>query len=213
MPRVPHDGEPTVPDDPAAVAVFDFDGTLTRRDTAVAWLTALAGRWQVLLALAAASLGTLAGWWRRRPAAERRTGFKQALYDRLVAGRTVAEAEAAADAIRPHLAWHEAMVERLASHRARGHRIVIASGSARLAVARLAAERCPPDVLIATELEVGPDGRLTGRLAGPNCVREAKARQVAAWLADAGPVRQTYGYGNRPHDLAMLALVDHPTVV
>ena len=105
------------------------------------------------------------------------------------------------------------MVAAFQGHRRAGDVLVIATGSPRLVVERLAAEHCPPDLVIGTELELAADGRLTGRLAGPNCVREDKARRVGDWLAAQGPVRASYGYGNHPHDLPMLALVDHPRLV
>jgi phosphoserine phosphatase len=68
------------------------------------------------------------------------------------------------------------------------------------------------DAVIGTDLEV-VDGKLTGRLASVNCVRDEKARRVAEWVGANGPFKESWGYGNRPHDLAMLALTDHPTVI
>lgn len=195
------------------VAFFDFDATLTRRDTLVAWLVALAGRRRVLQALMAASAGSIGGRRERGTLADQRTRFKETLFRRLLAGVPVAEAAAAADRMRPHLRWREEIVARFRRHRADGDVLVIATGSPRIAVERLAADRCPPDLVIGTELEQTADGRLTGRLAGANCVRTDKARRIADWLAANGPVGQSYGYGNRPHDLPMLALVDHPRVV
>ena len=44
-------------------------------------------------------------------------------------------------------------------------------------------------------------------------MRDEKARRVAEWLAQNGPFSEVWGYGNRPHDLAMLALTDHPNVI
>lgn len=198
---------------PAGVAFFDFDATLTRRDTLVAWLVALAGRRRVLQALMAASVGSIGGRRERGTLADQRTRFKETLFRRLLAGVTPAEAAAAADRVRPNLRWREEIVARFRQHRADGDVMVIATGSPRIVVERLAAERCSPDLVIGTELALADDGRLTGRLAGANCVRADKARRIAEWLAANGPVAHSFGYGNRPHDLPMLALVDHPRVV
>ncbi|MDP9195917.1 MAG: haloacid dehalogenase-like hydrolase, partial [Pseudomonadota bacterium] len=64
----------------------------------------------------------------------------------------------------------------------------------------------------ATDLEV-VDGILTGRMDGGNCVRQEKARRVRAFLEQHGPFDETWGYGNRPHDIPMLDLLDHRIIV
>jgi phosphoserine phosphatase len=46
-----------------------------------------------------------------------------------------------------------------------------------------------------------------------NCVRLRKAERVAEWLQDNGPFDDTYGYGNAPHDLPMLELLNHKIIV
>jgi HAD superfamily hydrolase (TIGR01490 family) len=195
------------------VAFFDFDATLTQRDTLIRWLVALRGRRRVLRALTLASMGSLRRYRVKGPLADQRTRFKESLFRRLLKDVPVEAAEAAADRMRPQLRWREDIVARFRQHRAEGDWLVIATGSPRLVVARLAAEVCPPDALIATELEETPDGRLTGRLVGANCVREDKARRVEGWLTAHAPVGRSYGYGNEPHDLPMLALVDQSRVV
>ena len=68
------------------------------------------------------------------------------------------------------------------------------------------------DAVIGTDLEI-VNGKLTGKLAGANCIRDEKARRVAEWVSQNGPFQESWGYGNRPHDLAMLALTDNPVVV
>ncbi len=199
--------------EPPGVAVFDFDATLTRRDTLMGWLVALAGRRRVAGALTAAVAGTIADLGRGRARADQRTRFKETLFCHLIAGTSEAEAAAAAERMRPGLRWRDDMLAAFQDHRRAGDVLVIATGSPRLVVERLAAERCAPDLVIGTELETDGHGRLTGRLAGPNCVREDKAQRVGDWLAAQGPIGRSYGYGNHPHDRPMLALVDHPRVV
>jgi len=70
------------------------------------------------------------------------------------------------------------------------------------------------DAVLCTELEVGADGRLTGRLAGRNCRGEEKARRVREWLAGArldDPV--LWAYGDSDADRPFLALAEHPVWV
>ena len=194
-----------------SIAVFDFDCTLTRHDTLVPWLVQLAGRRRV----AAALVRAMAGFWRARD--DRRTGFKGALLEVLVRGRTVEDGRAAAARLAQRLRWRPDLQHRFAEHRRRGDFLVIASGSPRLVLEVVTAGNCRPDALIATELDVvagsGDGGRMTGRMVGGNCVREEKARRVAAFLERHGPFASSYGYGNLPHDRAMLALLDNRVVV
>ena len=86
----------------------------------------------------------------------------------------------AADVIARHL--RAEAVERADWHRTQGHRLVIVSAS--LAVyLRPIAEHLRFDAVLATELEVGDDGRLTGAIDGANVRGAEKARRLDAWLA------------------------------
>ena len=70
-------------------------------------------------------------------------------------------------------------------HRQAGHRVVIVSASPTVYL-DAAGRRLGVDAVLATELEVGADGRLTGRLAGPNCRGEEKVKRLQAWLDGSG---------------------------
>ena len=68
---------------------------------------------------------------------------------------------------------------------------------------------------IGSSLEVR-DNRYTGRLVGPFCFGEHKARRVLAHVALQGRAvdwKASYAYGDRIYDLALLALVGHPVAV
>jgi HAD superfamily phosphoserine phosphatase-like hydrolase len=123
----------------------------------------------------------------------------------------VADAAAAARRLAPRLRWLRPQLEALRAHAAAGRRVVVVSGALDVYLGILL-EGLPVSDILATGVEV-KDGRLTGRLAGPNCVRIAKAECIRAFLAAQAPTGPTWGYGNRPHDLPMLALVDHPAVI
>ncbi|NTU76734.1 MAG: haloacid dehalogenase-like hydrolase, partial [Alphaproteobacteria bacterium] len=73
-------------------------------------------------------------------------------------------------------------------------------------------EKVPYDALICTRLQA-KDDVLTGLMESGNCVRQRKAELVAAYLAAHGPFAESWGYGNLPHDLPMLALVQHKIIV
>ena len=67
--------------------------------------------------------------------------------------------------------------------------------------------------LIAVQLERGPDGWITGEIAGVPSFREGKVERVAQWLAQRGlgwgDVETTF-YSDSINDLALLEKVDHP---
>ncbi len=64
------------------------------------------------------------------------------------------------------------------------------------------------DVVIATRLEVAPNGSLTGRYDGENCRGEEKLRRLQAWAGELGPTERLWAYGNSRGDLRMLAAAD-----
>ena len=191
------------------LAIFDLDDTLTHGDTLVPWLVAIAGRRRFLAAAARA------GWARFRsaPLADRRTVFKEALQIPLLNGVSVERADQAARAVAPRIRWKNVAPRAFDDHLAKGDRVLVATGAARMAAHHFVTHRFGDRfTIIGTELEQR-DGRLTGRLDGPNCVREAKAAAVKQWLDAHGPFGEIWGYGNKPHDIPMLALVDHARVI
>jgi phosphatidylglycerophosphatase C len=194
---------------PRDLALFDLDNTLTHGDTLVPWLVAVAG-WP---RFAVAGLGATFQRVAAPAGADRRTVFKEALQIPLLRGVTKAEGLRRAEAVAPDLRWKREAPAALERLRAAGAQIVVATGAARVAAEIFVRHRFGEGILVlGTELET-VDGCFTGRLAGGNCVREEKARRVSAWIEANGPFGERWGYGNAPHDLPMLALVDHATVV
>ena len=70
--------------------------------------------------------------------------------------------------------------------------------------------------LLATECEVGTDGRFTGRTSGLPNMREGKVLRLRSWLAAAGrrlDEFETWAYSDSINDLPLLAAADHAVVV
>jgi phosphatidylglycerophosphatase C len=190
------------------LAVFDFDGTLTRRDTLLPFLAAVCGRPQVaramirhgvLVARAGAGLGG-------------ETAAKQALFGRLLKGRAVTEVQARLPAFtEPLLArgMRAELLARVAWHRAAGHRLVVVSASPELYVGPIAG-RLGFTTVIATRLEVDDEGRLTGRLLGANVKGPEKVRRLQEEL---GTASVGWAYGNSRGDRELLALARDATMV
>lgn len=184
-----------------AIVAFDFDGTLTVRDSFSAFLMWDAGAARTALAaarLAPAGLRYLVDRDRGR--------LKAATVRVLLGGRSLVSLEVAAqafadevvllrpDALRRWEAWGE-----------RGARRVIVTASPEYLVAPFA-RRLGATRLIATRLGVDGRGRLTGALIGRNCRGPEK---VARLRAAFGPdVRLAAAYGDSAGDREMLSLAD-----
>jgi len=115
------------------------------------------------------------------------------------------------EVIRPHLAPN--IVARVREHKAEGHTLVLISAGIRYllkpVVQDLGFHR-----LICTDLEVGPDGILTGRTKGPICTDNYK-KEHAQKLADElyMDLATSHAYGNHQSDIPLLELVGHAYAV
>lgn len=190
------------------VAAFDVDGTLSRRDTLLPFLQRLCGTQRLARALAANGLALS----RMVTGRADRDVVKDALLVRLLAGRDAEEVAAAGATYARFLVDHGRLRpdtrHRLEEHRAAGHRVVLVSASPEVYLGPLG-RHLGVDAVLASGLEVGADGRLTGRLAGRNCRGPEKVARLDAWLeAEAGPHTYVYAYGDSDGDRELLARAD-----
>lgn len=182
-------------------AAFDFDGTLTTRDTLLPFLVRVVGRAKVSRVLAA-NAGAIARASRRRAS---RDLVKERILASCLAGRDVDAVSEAALRYVPTIAVRHDVVAKLHAHQEDGHRIVVVSASPTIYVAPAVLRLGVTDVL-ATDLEV-VEGVITGRLATKNCRAEEKVVRLDAWLA--GRDVELHAYGNSPDDAPMLARAHH----
>jgi HAD superfamily hydrolase (TIGR01490 family) len=189
------------------VAAFDFDGTLSYRDSLGPFLQQLCGRAALYRAMATRApvlAGVAVGFGDRDAEKERLVG-------RLLAGRSADEVRAVGaryakelhggDALRPD------MLERVAWHREHGHEIVIVSASLDAYLEPLA-PMLGIDHVLCTQLGVGPGDRLDGTLVGGNVRGPEKLRRFREW-AGPGDV-ELWAYGDSAGDRELLAAADHP---
>lgn len=188
------------------VAAFDFDGTLTRRETLLAFLLHTLGPLRV--ARDALMLSpTLAGYALKMIPND---VAKQRVFVRCLGGMGIDElrrqGEQFAATTLPGLMRPEAM-RRLAWHRQQGHRCVVISASLELYVRPWAIQAGFDDVL-ATHLEIRADGTTTGMLSGNNCYGIEKVRRLDALLG-ARDGYTLYAYGDSRGDRELLSAADH----
>jgi phosphatidylglycerophosphatase C len=182
------------------LALFDFDGTVTTRDTFKPFLYYATGPVRTtigttLLApvVAAHHLGVV-----------RATELRRAAVYVCFRGRREAEI----DELGERYSWQlgaqirPEMLSKIRWHQAQGDEVAIVSASLapylRYWCARVGVER------ISTELEAR-SGTLTGRYSGADCSGPEKARRVRARY-DLARYATIYAYGDTPEDAELLAL-------
>lgn len=201
------------------VAAFDFDETLTTRDTVVPFLRRFTTSGRLARSLLPYTLSLL-------PIAVRRDRDRlRALATEIVfRGRPLADVEAEAEAWGRTIAASHLRadtVARMRWHLEQRHRVVIVTASyepyVRVVAASLGGESDATGnvagvEVVGTRLEA-VDGRCTGRLDGPNCRGPEKLRRLDEWFAANGLDRRAttlYAYGDSTGDRELLAAADHP---
>ena len=101
-------------------------------------------------------------------------------------------------------------------HQAAGHACALVTATTRFVAEAFGAVLDLREVL-ATQPEVGPDGRYTGEIVGYACFREHKLVHVQAWLARRGlawgDVGRSWFYSDSCNDLPLLQAVTDPVAV
>lgn len=102
-------------------------------------------------------------------------------------------------------------LEVIERHRAAGHRTVLVTGALDVLVEPLADLF---DDVVATHMDSGADGVMTGYLATPPLVDEARGNWLRKYADRHGAdLKASYGYGDSHADAAWLSLVGSPTAI
>jgi phosphatidylglycerophosphatase C len=185
------------------LVAFDFDGTLTWRDSFMAFLRWRAGPARFALGMARLAPASLAYLVHRD-----RGRLKMAATREFLGGATLdeigASAEAFADATMASLPRPDAL-RCWNDWRDRGARLVIVTASPEIVVAPFA-RRLGADALIGTRLARDAADRVTGAFDGENCRGPEKVRRLREAF---GPnMKLAAAYGDTAGDREMLGIAD-----
>jgi phosphatidylglycerophosphatase C len=189
------------------IAVFDFDHTLTDRDSLLPFLFDMRGFRKTILHLAALTpsflrylLGNIS-----------RQSIKEKILTRFLGGVLFTELQSFGQHYADHRLDHflkPQALQRLVWHQAQGHRCILVSASVEVYLKPWGIRHGFEEVL-ASRLELSSTGNVTGRLIGLNCWGPEKKRRLLNYLgtADQGTL---YVYGDSRGDHDLLAIADHP---
>jgi phosphatidylglycerophosphatase C len=201
----PSGGKIVALDDNAPIIAFDFDGTMTVRDSFTAFLQWRAGPW-----------GWTVGRIRLIPAAiaylfhRDRGRIKADAVEVFLSGTTRLELEADAASFAQQFARSLLRPDAVAAWKrwqAEHARLVIVTASPDLTVGPFA-RGLGADLLLGTQLSFDTDNRVTGAFSGPNCRGPEKVVRLQEVF---GPeVRLKAAYGDTSGDTEMLAIAEEP---
>jgi phosphatidylglycerophosphatase C len=189
------------------IAAFDFDGTLSYRDTLIPYLAYCRG-WHRLIWAALIHLPALFGYL---TGSVSRKEIKEIFLSQLLKGLPIAQLkEYGATFAQTHI--HSNLrpkgIERLRWHQSKGHRCILVSANLNVNLESWAKEM-GFEQLISSEVASDAAGNATGRLVGENCWGPEKRARLEKLL---GPKSGylLYAYGDSRGDQEMLELADFP---
>lgn len=187
------------------IAIFDFDGTITTKDTLFDFIRFYAGIRKFILGLIITSPVIILfklGFRTNEQA-------KQRLFSYFFKGVEKADfdivCKAYADRIEQIL--NREAIEKLRYHQAQGHTVIINSASVCNWISPWA-KLYDIEVVIGTRIE-DKEGKITGRFSGKNCFGQEKVNRFLELYPD----RQSYdlyAYGDSNGDKEILAIADYP---
>lgn len=189
------------------IAAFDFDGTITKRDTLLSFLIYSAGKWPTIKKLALLS-PKLTGYLLKIVS---RQSVKESILKRFFKGMPYHQLQELGEAFArsPALSslMYPAALKRLEWHRSQKHRCILISASID-AYLKPWSERWGFSDLICSKMEVDQNGNMTGLLDGANCWGLEKENRL---LELTGPRESyvLYAYGDSRGDHELLSIADH----
>jgi HAD superfamily hydrolase (TIGR01490 family) len=187
-----------------AIAFFDFDGTITTKDSLAEFIRFTKGRGGFLIGLIPVLpyiIGFKLGIFNRQKAKEKLFAvFFRGMPEQEFQMQSVSFVHEIIPAL-----LRTGAIDRLKWHQQQGHEVVIVSASP----AHWLKPWCDSNgfACISTELEV-IDHEITGKINGRNCYGDEKVRRIHSQY-DLSAYKTIYAYGDTEGDKPMLAISSH----
>lgn len=193
---------------PDKLAIFDFDGTLTTRDTTFGFIFFYAGSIKAIVSLlyilpmvVSAKLGKV-----------KMQAVKEKLFQSILGGHTVGNAKIHGDLFSTNkipLILHPVVYPEMKKLREEGFEIILLSASCSLWLKQW----CEKEkiLLLCSELEV-ENGCYTGNLEGKNCYGEQKVVRLRE-IYDLNRISEIVAYGNHHSDSYYMKLANKSFMV
>ncbi|MDD2581505.1 MAG: HAD-IB family hydrolase [Desulfuromonadaceae bacterium] len=193
------------------IAFFDFDGTLTTRDTLMPFLKFVVGKpkyyWNLLLVSP-----VLVGYFLKLV---RNDIAKETVLKRYLSGYSINELFSLGERFSTEAIpamWRSEGIQRLRWHQEQGHDCVLVSASFDIWL-KFVGERLNISHVISSQLYV-KSKRVDGHIKGLNCYGKEKAERIKAWIkAEGRKPSVTYAYGDSSGDTEMLNIVDEGFII
>jgi phosphatidylglycerophosphatase C len=186
------------------IAFFDFDGTLSTKDSFIAFIRFTHGPYKLFIGLLIHLPLIIAYYIKCYPNHKLKEHFFSYFYK----GQSVAALETSGRAFNkqqlPQLIYTDAL-RLITWHQAQGHALYLITASSNIWLDAWCKNHGM--IWIGTDFE-SKHGLYTGKIAGKNCHGQVKAQRVQALLHEY-PNAESYGYGNEGVDEYYLKLVDH----
>lgn len=190
------------------LAVFDMDGTITKKDTFLRFISFACGRFRYALGLIVLSPFISLYLLRIIP----RTSLKQQFFTYFFKGEKEEllqeKGRRFSKDVLPSLC-RKNVLDRIEWHKSQGHRVVVLTASSPIWLSDWCEHHGVE--LIGTTFEV-KDGLYTGNIDGFNCVGSRK-RDIVREILSKNQYEITYGYGNSKVDLEFLAELENKNYI
>ncbi|MCP4213488.1 MAG: HAD-IB family hydrolase [bacterium] len=188
-----------------SLALFDFDGTITAKDSFVDFLKYAVGKPRFYMGMALMSPMMALFFAKLFPAAKMKAMVISHFFKGMREDRFKEIATEYANGPLNSLVKQSAL-DRIAWHKKEGHTIAVVSASFFYWIQPWCNKHNLP--LLASTLEI-KDSKLTGKLSGKNCKNEEKVRRIKEHF-NLENFNHIYAYGDSSGDTEMLALADEP---
>jgi HAD-superfamily subfamily IB hydrolase, TIGR01490 len=191
------------------IAAFDFDGTITTKDTLFDFIKFYVGKKKLILGLFILS-PTLILY---KIGIIKNDVAKQKMFSYFFKGESITtfNMKGKEYASRIKEIAKPSIIEKIRTHQSQNHKVIIISASISNWIEPWASNDMNIDEVMGTNIEVN-NGILTGKFKSENCYGQEKVNRLLAVYPNRNEYT-LYAYGDSPGDKQLLELADYPTLL